>query len=263
LQNHKVWQLLQPYGYRYYQIGSWYEPTRLNAYATESYVFNSSKIQLDEFTMRFLGTTLVTAFADRYLPLDLETQHRLSILFGFNKLIDTSALPGPKFVFAHILSPHGPYMLDSRCDNLDLHQGEQSNIQQYIGQMRCTNLRMEQIVTQILATAVTPPIIIIQSDEGPNTHAHDMPHGDYTFAGTSPGAIIERTRIQNAYYFPDHNYARLYQTISPVNSFRVIFSQYYDKNFPLYPDVTHITETEEDIYNFSFTIVDPQIFTDK
>jgi hypothetical protein len=40
----------------------------------------------------------------------------------------------------------------------------------------------------------------------------------------------------NAYYFPDQNYAALYPAISPVNSFRVIFNQYFGTDLELLED---------------------------
>jgi hypothetical protein len=42
--------------------------------------------------------------------------------------------------------------------------------------------------------------------------------------------------ILNAYYFPIGDYKMLYQTISPVNSFRVILSSFLGKQYDLLPD---------------------------
>ena len=39
----------------------------------------------------------------------------------------------------------------------------------------------------------------------------------------------------SAYYFPDDTEG-LYPTITPVNSFRVIFNKYFDQNYPLLDD---------------------------
>ena len=37
--------------------------------------------------------------------------------------------------------------------------------------------------------------------------------------------------------------AKLYPAISPVNSFRLIFNEYFGANYPLLPDQTYISDT--------------------
>ena len=45
--------------------------------------------------------------------------------------------------------------------------------------------------------------------------------------------------ILNAYYFPGLNYDELYQTITPVNSFRLIFSHYFGLSLEKLPDKSY------------------------
>jgi hypothetical protein len=42
--------------------------------------------------------------------------------------------------------------------------------------------------------------------------------------------------ILNAYYFPDGDYSLLYPTITPVNSFRMLFDKYFDAGLARLPD---------------------------
>jgi hypothetical protein len=42
----------------------------------------------------------------------------------------------------------------------------------------------------------------------------------------------------NTYYFSDGNYSTLYDSISPVNSFRVILNKYFKTGLPLLKDST-------------------------
>jgi hypothetical protein len=46
-----------------------------------------------------------------------------------------------------------------------------------------------------------------------------------------------------AYFLPDDGNAKLYSTISPVNSFRLFFNEYFGANYPLLPDQTYITDS--------------------
>jgi hypothetical protein len=78
---------------------------------------------------------------------------------------------------------------------------------------------MIAILDQILSDSVTPPIIILQGD-----HGHDLASPD------------DRMAILNAYYLPGEGESLLYPTITPVNSFRVVFDRYFGRNFGLLKD---------------------------
>jgi hypothetical protein len=46
----------------------------------------------------------------------------------------------------------------------------------------------------------------------------------------------EGMRILNAIYMPRKNYDILYDSITPVNTFRVIFNSYFSQNYELLDD---------------------------
>jgi hypothetical protein len=48
--------------------------------------------------------------------------------------------------------------------------------------------------------------------------------------------LEERYSILNAYYFPNEEYNLLYPSITPVNSFRVIFNTFFGTDLPLLED---------------------------
>lgn len=56
--------------------------------------------------------------------------------------------------------------------------------------------------------------------------------------------------ILNAYYLPGADPASLYAAISPVNTFRVIFNQYFGGNYPMLEDVSYYS-TYQAPYNFT------------
>ncbi len=49
-------------------------------------------------------------------------------------------------------------------------------------------------------------------------------------------AIRERMSILNAYYFPGRESDLLYESITPVNTFRIVFNEYFDGQYPLLED---------------------------
>ena len=80
------------------------------------------------------------------------------------------------------------------------------------------------VVDAIIKKSKTPPIIIIMGDHGPfgNQVTPEM-----------------RMAILNAYYVNDEAKKDLYPTITPINSFRVVFNSYFGTNYPLLEDQSY------------------------
>jgi len=95
----------------------------------------------------------------------------------------------------------------------------------YLEQVVYINGQINTLVDKIISNSEPEPIIIIQSDHG-QSHKNMQP-GDMT-------------RILNAYYFPDIEDGILYDSITPVNSFRIVLNQYFGQNFDLLEDVSYI-----------------------
>ena len=88
----------------------------------------------------------------------------------------------------------------------------------YTNEVQFIDRQMVQIFTTILSKSNTPPIVII--------------HGDHGLMGEN------RYEILNAYYLPGAGSKQLYPTISPVNSFRLIFDTYFGTQYGLVEDVS-------------------------
>ncbi|MHB9155950.1 MAG: hypothetical protein ACYC5N_09745 [Endomicrobiales bacterium] len=78
--------------------------------------------------------------------------------------------------------------------------------------------QVEKTVESILAGSKTPPVIVIQSDHGSRIDPA------YSYA------------IFNAVYLPDKSTQILSDTLSPQNTFRVLFNHYFGTKYPLLPD---------------------------
>ena len=168
--------------------------------------------------------------------------HRRHILFTFDKLQEVPALDGNYFVYAHIIAPHPPFVFDDRGNvvthdepftlhdaNYYIRDHSQKNyIAGYRRQIQYVNRLIIETVDAILRHSTTPPIIILQGDHGPGAYLHWG-----SLENTLPS---ERFGILNAYYFPDGDYSLLYPSISPVNSFRVLFNQFFGTDYELLPD---------------------------
>ncbi len=171
--------------------------------------------------------------------------HRQRVLYSFQQLGNLYKMPGPKIVFAHIISPHPPFVFDARGRPVEPARGYSVNDGDdfkgtldeyragYAMQVQFVNHKLEQAIDALLAKSHAPPVIIIQGDHGPGSHLDwDSPTNT---------CLWERTSILNAYYLPGNGKSLLYPAITPVNSFRVVLDTYFGANMSLLPDRTYFT----------------------
>jgi hypothetical protein len=163
--------------------------------------------------------------------------HRQLVRFNFDSLQDIPEIPGPKFVFAHIVSPHPPFVFDKNGDPLDQGYGFTFNDgddyplsaedyrQGYVGQVEFVNRELKTMIDAILQKSAAPPIIILQADHG---------SGMLTDFGSVENTCL-RERFSNfaAYYLPGADKNTIPSDITPVNLFRIIFNEYFSTQLPL------------------------------
>lgn len=165
-------------------------------------------------------------FAERY---------RNRITGTLERLANLEDIPSPKFVFAHAMIAHPPYVFGSNGERVSLASSvtldtgdsatRQAEVEGYRNQVTYLNQVILQMVDGILAHSAAPPIIILQGDHGSGIYM-DWQSAEHT-------CFSERKAILNAYYFPDQRYDLLTGTITPVNSFRVVLNTYFGQNLPL------------------------------
>jgi hypothetical protein len=154
---------------------------------------------------------------------------RNRMVYAMDKLPNLPSLPRPKFVFVHLLAPHNPFAFGAHGEfivrqtpfTLNNDQDAQAIpdfTKGYTGEVTYLNQRFLSIVDQIMKKSATPPIMIIQGDHGiPRIAKWNMAN-------------------LNAYYLPEGGEQNLYPSISPVNSFRVIFNAYFGAHLDLLRD---------------------------
>jgi len=164
-----------------------------------------------------------------------------SIMWALQQIRQVSQRANPKFVFAHILSPHSPYYHDKSCNIVPAYQHQRWNDfdgefedykAAYIGQLQCINREVEVLVQYLLTTGNRNAIIILQADHGPPEIM------DRSILRHAPDTDLNlfRYNILNAYYVPEEIRSKLYPSISPVNTFRLIFNAIFQETNTLLPD---------------------------
>ena len=95
--------------------------------------------------------------------------------------------PGPKFVWAHVLLPHPPYVFDADGDFIESpqHAGI-SGHGGWKGQLEYTNKRLEAFLEELLSKPeAEQPIIVLQADEGPWPDAYARDKVGFNWATAS------------------------------------------------------------------------------
>ncbi len=223
---------LKSLGYELIHFGSWYELTRKNKNAD----LNINREAYSEFTILLLKSTMlypVGAFFE--LSWYFRKDQWLRVRYKLEKFREIIERPGPKFIFAHFIVPHTPFIFDQ--DGSYKPPGKQVNTStrdNYIDQLIYINSQIKTVIDAILAKSETPPIIILQADEGPNRNrGREI---DFTFTD-SLLAFRAESMILNAYHLPGVlANSVLYEGITPVNTFRVVFNEYFGTSYELLED---------------------------
>jgi hypothetical protein len=243
--DHAVGEFLKAEGYRYYQLGSWFGPTRSIPLADETLVLGVTS----EFETVLSDTTMVPAI-DRVLgrttpELSFFERHREGTLFELRQLKRVATAPGPKFVFAHILLPHDPYVF--KADGTPLTEAEAKATDErtlYAAHLAFANAQIKGIVDDLLSGPEDArPIVIIEGDEGP------LMCRSVDCVGTSANYL--RIRLGNlvAMYLPGVD-VQLPDTFSSVNTFRTVFRAYFGADLPPLPDRSYTWPDNDHIYDF-------------
>jgi hypothetical protein len=205
------------------------------------YTLDKKASAINDFESLYLETTPVRVIVDyetaRYLEKLVNLREVASTLNygtltyerGFNTLQSLRGVAGeiksPKFVFAHLLIAHPPYVFGPNGEQVPEATTDQEKETHYKGALVFLDSQMPGVIDSILAQSATPPIIIIQGDHGSPTWNEPYQH----------------MAILNAYYLPGHKDA-LYPSISPVNTFRLILNSYFGDHYPLLDDVSWFSE---------------------
>jgi hypothetical protein len=149
--------------------------------------------------------------------------------YMFDSLASIPSRPGKYFVYAHIVSPHPPYVY--RTDgsfNYPLDSGDERVL--YAETIQHLNKLVLNLVDTLQSQSDVQPIIIIQ--------------GDHAIHGLT--TALDKHKILSAFYLPGDLNTPPYATITPVNDFRLVVKNYFDPSMQLLPDTLYIKNPTSD-----------------
>jgi hypothetical protein len=155
------------------------------------------------------------------------------------QLIDDALTPAnketqPIFTYLHLVLPHHPFVFreDGSIRPAKLYHSKKDPdyVKNYLQQVAYTRQVIRDMVTTINKSN-RKKIVVLEGDHG--LRLPKFNRGNWYEAYQKAGGPYKNL---NAYYFYDKNYTQLYDSISPVNSFRVISNQYLGATCKLLPD---------------------------
>ena len=253
-QNGKAVGFLRDLGYTYVSVGmidgNEYADTSIRAPLSLGNEFEFMLLEWTPFRELFVDTEY-EALVDK---------HRARIAHGIEGLALASDLPSPKFVFAHIVCPHAPFVYGADGGRPvvklppTIHEGKHffknaSGFVQaspedlrgmyrkgYSDQLQYVSREILGAVDAILARSdpASRPVIIIQADHGSGLY--------YDHDTANQPLLWERSGILNAWLVPDTVRPALSDDMTPVNTFRILFDGLFDADLPLLPNRTYFVE---------------------
>jgi len=234
--DNEVMKYVKNKGYKTVYFGNGFGATKKNDQADYNFKHSGN---MGEFTTNFLHTTALSPIVSRFAG----KEYRKTILYTFENLPKLDTIQDPKFVFAHIVSPHPPYVFDEngkeipKSVNLN-NSWVKSDKKYYLGQLKFLNKKVKILVEELLNKSKNS-VIIIQSDHG----TAFLAEGEW--GNSSPKFIRERSKILNAIYINDSEYKDLYPDMSSVNTFRAVFNTVFNENFKILNDSTFYSDYEK------------------
>ena len=228
----RVTDFLRTTGYDFMYFGNWYDLGRFDRYIDDSadlyfnYYEEAATHWVSGFQEILWNTTMLRPFYYHLVGGQYETANRRQTLHTLEHLKALPTAEGPKFVFAWFVCPHSPYVFGPEGEYIEpMNWANYRDERFYLGQSIFISREIEEVVDSLLKKSETPPIIIIQSDHGQRPH--------------HPGIEIgpdEWHKILNVMYLPGMDYSEISESISPVNTFRLIFNHYFGADYEMLPD---------------------------
>jgi len=195
----------------------------------------------DDFSGALIRTTALEPLLKFFDVLESRLQSQS--LCEFDVISDAKTrFDGPKFVFVHLFVPHPPYIFGRNGEDVSggTSTTDYSLADLYVGQAVFVAKELQKSVERLLADPNYEPVIIIQSDHGTAFGGNAYEEDNY----------LERMGILNAYHLPRGGNENLYESITPVNSFRVVLNRYFGTDLELQPDTNFFTNTDVGKFNF-------------
>lgn len=246
----QVRQFLHSLGYTFVAFSSGYGPTEMpgaDVYLEPDFG------GINTFESLVVRTSVLSLVEDAASALRLPisysgySAHRERVRFVLDTLPEIAGMEGPKFVYVHLLVPHPPFVFRrdgaeteprykyTLGDASDFPLDKKGYIEGYREHVLYINDQLLKVLPAISERSAASPVIVLQGDHGPGS---TLDWGSPTERG-----VWERMAILNAYRIPGSSSQVIYPSITPVNTFRLLFNELFGMELALLPDHAYYSGT--------------------
>ena len=252
VRNAEAIHFLKDRGYSYVLLGSQYFLTPRSPLADVNPVFEQTSDFIGVLTQSTILPPLVSLMG---VEDDLTVRRSVyeAAIWALETFPELAELPGPKFVFMHLYLPHAPWVVDGDGNYVTAEEDDaRPPAERYRSQYAFVDREMQELIAGLLdVPEEEQPIIILTPDHGQNTPGMREVEGDIDWAGASDAELDLKFSIFTAYHLPGVDDTCLYQGMSSVNQFRLVFDLYFDAGLPLLPDRSYIHRNRSHPYDLT------------
>ncbi len=237
-------------GYNYYVFEGGIFPEPINKSSQDFFLkvenrtntINYQTSPDNDFFLLFINSSIIFPFADKIQSISSKI-YRKRIYYTLDRLPLLSRQIDKKFVIAHIMCPHSPYIFGQGGEEVFVDDKSPMRRMAFLNQLKFINKKIVPVLNQLINNKNgRSKIIILQGDHGTR---EIPPNGNYNMDEDWAKAYYGNF---NAIYSSDIK-ADFSRYTSPVNTFRRLFNSEFDENFTLLPDKKFYTDY---IYPLSF-----------
>ena len=235
LSDNLVMRKLSSQGYDVVNVGSLWGPNG-EFKNIKSNLCEFKEVNRDSLSRQLIEKTIISYFYERYF----EQLRRDQIICTYNEIeLLSEEQNKPKFIFVHILSPHSPYIFGPNGEHTvpgdSINSSPWNERNAHVNQVKFVNKNLIELIPKLLDSE-NKPIIILQGDTGSGYEIDWKSPSDVT--------VIERMSNLNAVYFPNNDYSKIHD-LTPVNTFRIIFNEYFDEENVLYENRSYWSNSDK------------------
>lgn len=268
-------KVFQQNGYHYNQVSSWWDYTRFGINAdsdpvksfrlrTFGLAFWLTDLERDIFYRSALSPILQKGITVGSIPIIKYDQDRNPRQNFYDQMAAlqniaraSKAQKQPQFTFAHVLSPHDPYIFAADGSNApyDGNRTDQDvdEYTKYTNQLTYVNTQIKKMLTTIRQQDPNA-VIIFQPDEGPypKQFRGQLSENNYFDPkNLDDGSMRHKLDTTTAYYMPglDTDTTHLLQT--SANAFPFVLNNYLGYDIPYLPECNFSSGNKFVLYDYS------------
>lgn len=197
---------------------------------TKSTAINYQTTPDNDFFLLFIKNSIISPFADRIQSISSNI-YRKRINYVLDNLPELSKQSDKKFVIAHIMCPHSPFIFGENGEDIFIDEKSPNRKKAFLQQLKFINKKVIPVINQIVKNDNgRDKIILLQGDHGTRelkTNRNFNLEEDW---------VEEYFGNLNAIYMSNkQKYNSLVYT-APVNTFRQVFNLQFNENLEILAD---------------------------